>query len=195
MDSTTTDSAAMLDRFLPEPDIRERHRIGVKAPAEVVYREAMAFDLESLLLVRAILRGREILMGSKRVAAAGPMSFIAKTRAMGWGLLVEEPGRLYVSGASCQPWLADVVFSPLAPESFAAYGEPDRVKIVWSIETRPRTPEESSLATETRAAGTDPEARRKFLPYYRRVRPGIVGIRWLLLGAIRRRAEAAWKQR
>lgn len=195
MDSTTAAGTGALDRFLPEPDIRERHQITVRAPAEVAYREAMAFDFESLFLVRAILRGREILMGSKRAPSSEPMGFIQKTRSMGWGLLAEQPGRLYVSGASCQPWLADVVFSPLGPEDFSAYEEPDRVKIVWSIETAPRDAATSLLATETRAAGTDEGARRKFLPYFRRVRPGIVAIRWLLLGAIRRHAEAAWKRR
>ena len=184
----------MLDRLLPAPDIRERHQVVVRAPADVTYREAMAFDLESLLLMRAILRGREILMGSKRVEAKGPMSFVARTRSLGWAVLAEEPGRLYVSGATCQPWLPDVVFSPLAPERFAAYNEPERVKIVWTLETAPRGAEDSLLATETRAAGTDESARRRFLPYYGRMRPGIVAIRWLLLGAIRRRAQTAWKR-
>jgi hypothetical protein len=195
MNSTTAAQAGVLDRFLPAPDVRERHRIRVRAPAEAVYREAMTFDLESLLLVRAILRGREILMGSKPARPSEPMGFAAKMRSIGWGLLVEEPGRVYVAGAVCQPWLADVVFTPLAPAKFASYAEPDRVKIVWSLETVPLAPEESQLATETRAAATDARAGARFLPYFRRMRPGIVAIRWLLLGAIRRRAEAAWKRR
>jgi hypothetical protein len=195
MHNTTAAGAGALDRFLSAPDIRERHQVVVRAPAEIAYREAVALDLESLVLVRAILRGREILMGSKPAGPSEHKGFVEKMRSMGWGLLVEEAGRLYVSGASCQPWLADVVFSPLGPDTFAAYDEPDRVKIVWSIEAVPRGPEESLLATETRAAGTDEEARRKFLPYFRRMRPGILAIRWLLLSAIRRRAEAAWRKR
>jgi hypothetical protein len=195
MDNTITAKAGVLDRFMPEPDIRERHEVRVHAPAEVTYREAMAFDLESLVLVRAILRGREILMGSKPVEKTEPMSFIARTRSMGWERFAEEPGSLYISGATCQPWLADVVFLPLHADDFALYQELNRVKIVWSVETASLGPDRSSLATETRAAATDDEARRKFLPYFRRVRPGIVAIRWLLLGAIRRRAETAWKRR
>jgi len=194
-DSTTDAGAGALDRFLPEPDIRERHHVRVRAPAEVVYREAMAFDFESLLLVRALLRGREILMGGKLALPGERLGFAAKMRSIGWELLAEEPGRLHVAGAVCQPWQPDVVFTPVAPEAFAKYAEPDQVKIAWTIETAPQGPEDSLLLTETRAAATDAEARRKFLPYFRRLRPGIVAIRWLLLGAIRRRAEAAWRDR
>src|SRR5262245_45455091 len=87
MDSTTATSAGNLDRFLPEPDIRERHRVVVRAPAEVAYREAMAIDFESLLLVRAIVRAREILMGSKPAGKLEPMSFLARMHSMGWRVL------------------------------------------------------------------------------------------------------------
>ena len=49
------------------------------------------------------------------------------------------------------------------------------------------------LATETRAVATDPAARERFLRYWRWARFGILPIRWLLLPAIRRQAEAEWK--
>jgi hypothetical protein len=187
--------ASVLDRYIAQPDMRERHETKVRAPADAVYREAMDFDFESLLLVRAILRGREILMRAPPAPPAPRMGFPAKTRSIGWGLLEEQPGRLYVSGARCQPWLPEVVFTPIEPRQFAAFAEPDFVKIAWTIETSPLGPDRSLLGTETRAVATDEAARRKFLPYFQRMRPGIVAIRWLLLGAIRCRAEREGRAR
>ncbi|HEV8480719.1 MAG TPA: hypothetical protein VGR66_07975 [Candidatus Eisenbacteria bacterium] len=186
---------SVLDRYIPKPDICERHHTTVRAPAEVAYRVAMEFDFESLFLVRAILRGREILMRAPPALPAPPMGFVAKTRSMGWGLLTEEPGRLYVCGAKCQPWLPEVVFTPIEPEKFSQYAEPGLVKIAWTIEASPIGPDHALLGTETRAVATDEGARRKFLPYFRRMRPGILAIRWLVLPAMRRRAEAVWRAR
>jgi hypothetical protein len=60
---------------------------------------------------------------------------------MGRGVLQSEPGRLFMAGAACQPWRADVVFTPIAPDAFAAYQEPGHVKIAWTLEVEPVTPE------------------------------------------------------
>jgi hypothetical protein len=44
----------VLDLFIPQPDIRERHETVVRAPAELVLQVARGFDMESIPLVRAI---------------------------------------------------------------------------------------------------------------------------------------------
>jgi hypothetical protein len=113
---------------------------------------------------------------------------------LGWGRLAEEPGRYFVAGAACQPWLADVVFSPIAPEDFANYREPDRVKIAWTLEAESLGPAESRFATETRVVATDEQARIKFRRYWRIFGIGILVIRKLLLPALRREAERSWQQ-
>jgi hypothetical protein len=113
--------------------------------------------------------------------------------ALGWGCLADEPGHVFVAGAACQPWQADVVFSPIAPEQFAAYAEPDQVKIAWTLEAEALGPALTRFATETRVVATDAQARAKFRRYWRRFRIGIVMIRRLLLPAIRRRAEQQWR--
>ena len=48
---------------------------------------------------------------------------------LGWGILAEDPGRLIVGGAVCQPWNADVVFRAIPAADFAAFAEPGLVKI------------------------------------------------------------------
>ena len=111
---------------------------------------------------------------------------------MGWGLLAEQPGRFVVCGATCQPWLANVVFSAVAPDEFLAYAQPDQVKIAWTLEAVEIGPGLTRFGQETRAVATDEQARIKFRRYWRWARFGIVAIRLLMLPAIRKAAERRW---
>lgn len=181
--------SSVLDPFIPAPELRERFAITVRAPAERVMEVAREFDMQSPPVVRAIFALRGWLTGAAP-AARRPQGLVAETRSLGWGVLREEPGRLYVSGAICQPWLPDVRFRALPASDFVACREPDHVKIAWTLEAEPLGPSRSRFATETRAAATDEEARRKFRRYARWARFGIVAIRLLMLPAMRRQAEA-----
>ncbi|GMV58119.1 MAG: hypothetical protein AMXMBFR72_12300 [Betaproteobacteria bacterium] len=183
---------APLDRFIPQPDVRERFEIVIAAPADLVMQTAVEFDMQSLPLVKAIFRLRERFMRATPAAPRKPQGIVAETRALGWGLLLETPGRLIACGATCQPWLADVKFTPIAPEQFAAYAEPDQVKIAWTLEAEPLGPATTRFAQETRAIATDASARAKFRRYWRWARFGIVAIRLLLLPAVRRTAQRRW---
>lgn len=181
-----------LDRFIPRPDVRERFEITIRAPAGVVMAEAVDFDLQSPPLVRAVFRLRERLMGASASRPRQPQGLLAETTALGWGRLAEQPGRLVVCGAACQPWLADVKFTALAPERFADFAAPEQVKIAWTLEARPLGPAITRFAQETRVAATDAAAREKFRRYWRWARFGIIGIRLLMLPAVRRAAERRW---
>ncbi len=149
--------------------------------------------MQSVPLVRAIFWLRGKLMRATP-AARTPLGFVDEMLALGWGRLGEEPGELFVAGAVCQPWLANVTFTPVPSDRFRAFAEPNQVKITWTLEARSRGEALTELATETRAVATDPEARRRFVGYWRWARMGIVPIRWLLLRAIRREAEWRWRQ-
>jgi hypothetical protein len=166
----------------------------VRAPAQLVYQVARDFDLGSLPLVRAIFWLREKFMGARPAERAGPTGLYAQMKSIGWGILAEEPGRLLMAGASCQPWKADVTFTPIPAEEFAGYAEPDRMKIAWTIEVEALGPDRTRCTTETRAVATDPAARAKFLRYWRRIVIGVVAIRWLLLRGVRRGAERRWRK-
>jgi hypothetical protein len=183
-----------LDRFIPHPDIRERFQTTIRAPAEVVMEVARDFDMQSLPLVRAIFRLRSLLLRAAATGPRVPQGLIKEVRGLGWNLLVDQPARLIVCGAACQPWLANARFTPIAAEGFAGFAEPDQVAIAWSLEAEPLGPELTSFAHETRAVATDASARHKFLGYWRWARFGIITIRLLLLPAIRRRAERRWAQ-
>jgi hypothetical protein len=156
---------------------------------------AANFNFQSLAGVRALIWLRERLLGAPHSAAREPMGLLAETAKMGWGVLADEPGRVLVRGALCQPWRADVVFTPIPPGGFAAFAEPDLVKIAWTLEAEALGPTTTRFAHETRAVATDAAARAKFMRYWRWARFGIVGIRLLLMPAIRRAAERRWVAR
>lgn len=184
---------APLDAFIASPDARERFGVIVDAPAGIVFAAAQEFDLQSPPLIRAIFRLREILTGSAPVHRE-PKGMLAELTSIGWGILRTVPDRLLVCGARCQPWLADVRFRPIPAAEFTRYVEPGEVKIAWTIEVDPLAGTRSRLVSETRAQATDPQARRRSLRYWCWARFGILPIRWLLLPAIGRRAEAEWRR-
>jgi hypothetical protein len=183
-----------LDPFIPAPDIDERFGIRIKAPAPLVLEVAAGIDLQSLPLVRLIFRLREQLMGATPPPRTA-QGLLQELLGLGWGLLIDRPGRLIAGGAVCQPWVADVVFRPIPPDRFAGYAEPDQVKIAWTFEAEPLGSEVTRFKTETRAVATDPAARARFRRYWRWARFGIVAIRLLLLPAVRREAERRWRAR
>ena len=179
-----------LERFMPEYDVIEQHAIHVEAPAEVTFAAACGLDMQQSRLIRAIIRGRELMMGSRVRAAREPRGLIAATRAMGWGELASVPGREIVMGAVVRPWEPDVTFRTVAPDAFLEFREPGCVKIIWTLRADSNGAG-STARTETRVLATDAEARHRFRPYWRRVRPGVVLIRRALMRQLKRDAERA----
>ena len=185
---------ALLDSFVPNPDIRERHESMVHAPAGFVLEVARNFDMQSIPMVRAIFWLRTRILGAKTPPTRRGTGIVVLTQSIGWGVLLDDPGRAYVSGAACQPWQADVVFSLIPAEQFLNYAEPEQVKIVWSIETYFLEPTLTRLCSETRVVTTDEQARAKFKRYWRLFGIGIRMIRWFLLRAVRHQAEHQWRR-
>jgi len=179
----------LLDRFMPAYDIAERHHIQVGAPAEITFAVARDMDLNQSWIVRGIFRTREVVLGAEPDTGTRPRGIVALTTSIGWGVLAEVPGRELVMGAATQPWKANVVFRPLPPEEFAAFNDPDYVKIVWTLRADPVNAAQSIFRTETRAVATDAEARRNFRRYWSLLSPGIIVIRWMMLRPLKADAE------
>jgi hypothetical protein len=186
-------SFSPLDAFIPHPDVRECFHTTIRAPASIVMDEATRFDLQALPLVHTIFRLREKLMrASPSSEPRKPQGLLAETRGLGWATLVDQPDRLIVCGATCRPWQAEAGFTPIPPDVFASFAEPNLVKIAWTLEAESLGPALTRFRHETRAVATDAEARARFRGYWRWARFGIVSIRLLLLPAIRRRSERRW---
>jgi len=178
----------LLDRFIPKYDIAERHEVRVAAPAAVTFAAARDLDLYDSRVVRAIFRGRELLM-FERGAPHVRRSLLSETLSIGWGILAEVPDREVVVGALARPWQGDPEFTALPPEEFAAFNKPGYAKIVWTLSTEPTGDSSSVFRTETRVITTDPESRARFRRYWSIFSPGILLIRRQSLGVVKSHAE------
>jgi len=183
----------VLDEYMPDFDVCDRHELALEAPVDATFAAAKAMDFDSSRIVRAIFKGRELLMRSHAEPPPRREGFIEQMKAIGWGVLAELPGREIVMGAVTKPWEATPVFRPLPPEEFAAFAEPDHVKIAWTLRADPTPDGASVFRTETRAVATDPAARKKFRRYWSLLSPGIILIRVALLPALKAAAERNWR--
>jgi hypothetical protein len=183
------DHDELLDRFMPDYDVVERHRIWVAAPPDITFTAACEQDLLRLPLVRAIFKTREMVLGATPDERPQPRGLFAATQALGWGVLAEVPDREIVVGAVTKPWEPNVTFHALPPDEFAAFSEAGFVKIVWTLRADPIGRGSTIFRTETRAIATDAAARARFRRYWAFVSPGITLIRRLSLGPLKRDAE------
>ena len=180
---------ALLDEFMPEYEVAERHHVRVAAPADITLSAAMETDLQKSNIVRGIFEARALVLGADPDEVTRPRGLLAQMTSLGWGVLAEKPGREIVVGAVTQPWMANVVFRALPRDDFRAFREPGYVKIVWTLRADPVSPRESIFRTETRVTTTDPTARAKFRWYWARFSPGIVLIRRAALTLLKADAE------
>lgn len=188
--SVALEEDRLIERFLPHADITERHEVIIRAPADLVFDVAENFNLRSIPLIRAIFWLRAKLLGGAAPSAElFEKGLVAETKALGWGVLAQRPGRELVMGGVTQPWKADVTFTAVPEDRFLAFAQPDLVKIVWTLEAEPLGDSLTRFRHETRVLATDEVARQKFRRYWRVFGIGIVMIRWLLLPALRREAE------
>lgn len=186
---STDDTDQLLDEFMPTYDVVDRHHTHVAAPADVTFAAACEIELKDSPLVRAIFKGRELLLGSKPDDEERPRGLIALTGSLGWGVLAEIPDREIVMGAVTQPWEPNVVFRAVPATEFNDFNEPGYVKIAWTLKADPVDEEHSLFRTETRAIATDIDARVRFRRYWSFLSPGIILIRRAMLGALRAEAE------
>jgi hypothetical protein len=186
----------LLDRFLPEPEVDEYHRLKVRAPAAVTFAAAKQMDIQASPVVKGIfwLRAIPSLLQGQPFRPQGSRSIVAETLDQGWGVLAEVPDREIVVGAYTQPWHEHVTFRPLPPEKFAAFSEPGYVKIVWTLAAEPAGPGESWFVTRTRVATTDAESRKKFRRYWAPMSAGIILIRYAGLPLVRKQAQRQARQ-
>ena len=56
---------AVLEQFIPRPDMQDRRQIVIRAPAAMVLEVARNFDLQLIFLIRAIFWLRAKMLGAK----------------------------------------------------------------------------------------------------------------------------------
>jgi hypothetical protein len=184
---------AVLDVFMPNYDVVDRHSVRVAAPADIVLIAATEVDIEKCAVIRAIFKGREFILGSEHDNTLRPRALLAEMQSLGWRVLAELPGREFVMGAVTKPWEPNPVFRGLTPDEFTKFQERGYVKIAWTLRADAVGNTESVFRTETRAVATDAEARKKFRRYWSLLSPGIIAIRSVMLPAVKGEAERRWR--
>jgi uncharacterized protein YndB with AHSA1/START domain len=148
---------SVLDRYLPEFDVRERHTRLLHADLDAVRAAIPHTDLTTIPAVRALLVLRA-LSGRVRVrlggdAAAVPPPFtLADMLRAGWTPFAEGLDEV-AFGTLTRPWKIGAE-APLTVdrESFAAFSAPGYAKVAFSIRADPYGP---LLAPPTHAARRD----------------------------------------
>lgn len=186
---------ALLDRFMPAYEVVERHRVRVRASAEVTLTAAREQNLLASPVIRAIFKVREFAFGSTPDERHRPQALVPQMLSLGWAVLAEVPAREMVIGAVTKPWEPNPRFRAIPAEQFAAFDEPDYVKIIWSLRADPLDVNESIFRTETRALATNDLARLKFRRYWALVSPGVALIRRMSLGPLKTEAERRAEER
>lgn len=180
---------SILDRFMPDFEVDERHEIAVAAPAPITYEVACHLDMLRSRVIRSIFAARELVMRSRPAAPPHERDFIGEMLELGWGVLEQVPGRSLTLGAVTKPWEADVRFTAVPPELFQQFDEPGFAKIAWTIEVESVTAGSSIFRTETRVITTDRDSRARFRRYWAFASAGIVLIRRMTLGLVKNEAE------
>lgn len=183
------ESDVLLDRFMPEYEVSERHTTRVTAAAEVTFEAAASLDLQHSKIVSGLFKAREFMLGGQQSEPVLPKPLLTWAEALGWGVLAQIPGREVVMGAVTRPWEPNVVFRRIRPDEFADFDEPGYVKIIWTLRSDPISATESTARTETRVTTTDPCARAKFRLYWAFLSPGIRLIRRVALAMVKKEAE------
>jgi hypothetical protein len=198
--SPSPDGSHLLDRFIPDPEVNEHHRVRIAAPADVVMSTAKDLNLLESTIIRTVFRLRELALGGRPDRRPHPSALLAQMQSIGWVVLAERAGREIVLGAVTRPWDAAPTFRSVPAHQFAAFREPGYVKIVWNLRADPLGPTDTMFHTETWVATTDSESRKRFRKYWSFVAPGVELIRLAMLKPLKKTAErrargsAAWEK-
>jgi len=176
----------VLDRYLPQSDVRERHTRLLHADVDAVRAAIGQTDLTGIPVVRVLLVLRALpgrlraRLGGRATPVPPPFTLADMPRA-GWTPLAEGPEEV-AFGTLTRPWrIGDEAPLVVDRESFAAFSTPGYAKVAFSIRADPDGPDRTRVTTETRVATTDPRSRRRFAVYWVVVGPLSALIRRLVL--------------
>jgi hypothetical protein len=171
----------LLDRVMPDYDRRETHRRTIAAPADAIWAAAHDLRGDEVTAMRLLMGIRTL----GRRSGEDSRTVLETFRWMGFRIVDEDPGNELVVAGIGRFWkLSGGLRKVEGREHFAAFAEPGYAKVAFNFKL-----EDGVLSTETRIAGTDAQARRRFGLYWLAIRPGSGLIRREWLRAIDRRAR------
>jgi hypothetical protein len=173
----------LIDDVLPDFDADEVHSLWVPAAPTEAYEAVKAVTAREVRLFGPLMRLRTFGRSGRVFDPRAPL--LGEMLKIGFMPLGERPGEEIVVGAIGRFW-SPLGNRPRVVEDFAAFAEPGYAKAALNFTVTPEG-EGSRITTETRIAGTDAEATRKFRRYWLLIRLGSGAIRRSWLKAIRRR--------
>jgi hypothetical protein len=170
----------LIDDFLRDFDIGERHHVKVHAPVDRVYRAIRELDLSHARLSMFLFRLRGM--------CGEPTFNLDELLKMGFIPLGDKPNEELLLGLVGRFWTLSGGVRRLDAEGFRSFDEPGYARAAWNFSLTDHTTY-TTLETETRVRCTDDSSRKRFLWYWRIV-GGFSGlIRRDILRSIKRSAE------
>ena len=173
----------LLDEVMPDYDVHELHSLWVPAEHRDAYDAVKAVSAREVRLFGPLMRLRTFGRSSRVFDPDAPL--LGAMVKVGFMELGERPGEEIVLGAIGRFW-SPLGNKPRVVDDFFAFAEPGYSKAALNFRVTPER-DGSRITTETRIAGTDAEATRKFRRYWLLIRLGSGAIRRSWLRAIRRR--------
>jgi len=190
----------LIDSYMPEYDVSERHHTRVAASREATYAALWTADLANASMARMLLALRALpgalghgVSGVRTLWERGAKPItLATILERGFRVLAELPPTELVIGVEGQFWRATGnLCTPPVTEFRSQPPAPGTARGVWNFHLRALADGTTELTTETRVQCADAGVRRRFLPYWYAIRPASGMIRHALLREIRRSAEKA----
>jgi hypothetical protein len=182
----------LIDDFMPEFLVRERHHLHIAAPAEEVYAALRSTDFGRARVIRWLLWLRvlpaAISLGARGIRdlarrSAEPLDLDAFER-QGFAILAEDPPRELLIGLEGAFWRPGGALRPVDRTAFCRAAPPGVARAAWNFTITPDGARGCRVATETRVragAGTHLPLRL----YWLVIRPGSGLIRRQMLRAVR----------
>ena len=182
---------SILDRLIPKPGLVEVDSSELAVGAGRAWTAVGNLDLARSPLVRTLFGLRTLpdrFKANNKVALRLRLDDLVSTpEHPGFQILCADPPHEIAVGAIGKVWRPAIPFVHVADAAgFAAFSQPDYIKVAWALRVVPRSAQTSRVEFELRVAATDDDAWKKFTRYFRLIGPGSRFIRRVLLAQLER---------
>jgi hypothetical protein len=180
-----------LDRLIATPQLVQIDGVDLALPIGQAWELVRHGNLASSPLVRALFALRTLptrLAGHDREPLRLCIDELVSSVAQpGFQLLVDDAPSELVVGAIGKVWQPSIAFAHVPNvAAFAAFAQPDYIKVAWSIRLEPLGACETHVSLELRVDATDIPAWRKFRAYFAIIGPASHFIRRAALAGLAR---------